>query len=183
MEKPSKDYADIDISPIPFLIKERGIFGFFKWRISQRHWVLNEDFIFWCETSKLWIKIPKGFVSDAASIPKILHFVINPIDAILFGSLVHDFIYRFDALIVCDDENFGDWTIVENISRVYADKLLREISMQYDKIPWAAEICYWTIIPFGYFAWERARDRNYKLTSVNPDPHDVYLNKGISVRI
>lgn len=169
--------------PIPFDLKHKGFMRFIEWRLTQRLWVITEDFIFWSAYLHCWVKIPKGFVFDGASIPKMLQFVINPTDAVLFGAVIHDFIYRFQQMIICTDEDYGRWALGDNLKRRQADELIKEISLQYDNVEYAAYICYYVLLPFGEFAWKRARKRNFKLTTAYPEPTNKYLQKGLTVPV
>jgi hypothetical protein len=181
MEKP-KEFTEPVLSPLHFKSKTKSVwYDLFEWRMSMRHWIIREDWIFYCDYLKCWIKIPKGFIFDGASVPKILHSIINSTDALFYGAICHDWIYRTDQLIICSDDDFGMWCIADNIGKYKADMLLKEVSIQIDDVKFPVIGSYYALRVFGVFAWNRARNRNLKLTSPYPDSLDMILRKGIPV--
>lgn len=64
-----------------------------------------EDYILWAECIKKYIIIPKGFIFDGASVPKILHSLLGPTGLLLLGACPHDFGYRYHGLIVADEDS------------------------------------------------------------------------------
>ncbi len=60
--------------------------------------------------------VPKGFVSDGASVPWLLWFLISPTGALFAAAILHDFLYSEEA-----KRRYGI-----NISRAKADALFKE---------------------------------------------------------
>jgi len=175
-------FSEPVLSPVRFYDKEGGVLkDIFEWRFSMRHWRIREDWIFYCDYLKLWVKIPNGFVFDGASVPKALHSLINSTDSLFYGSIIHDFCYRTTQLFVCTDADYGNWTIMENISKITADELLKEVSIQADDIKFPVIASYWVLRAVGCFAWNRARERNLKFTTPYPDYNDIILTKGLKL--
>jgi hypothetical protein len=60
--------------------------------------------VFRYESSKGLIKIPKGFYTDGASVPKIFWNIFSPFGEYFPAALVHDFLYSKDSddLFPCD---------------------------------------------------------------------------------
>ena len=72
---------------------------------------LFSDYVY--RTKEYLIKVPKGFVTDYASVPKLLRIIILPYGKHSGASVVHDWLYSSK----CDME----------ISREKADKIFLEI--------------------------------------------------------
>jgi hypothetical protein len=180
MFKPDK-FSEPLLSPIRFRkSKEDSSFfsDLFEWRLSMRLWELKADWIIYCEYLHCWIKVPKGFIFDGASVPKLFHSLINSTDSLFYGAVVHDFIYRFNQLIICTDEDYGRWTLAFNVTRKKADLLLKEVSIQADDVKFPVSASYFIIKYAGVFAWNRARHRGCKLATPYPPATDLYLRKG-----
>lgn len=60
---------------------------------DNQAWVLTENFIYVVGETRHWIVVPKGFVTDFASIPKPLWWWISPNDHYSRAALVHDYLY------------------------------------------------------------------------------------------
>ena len=50
------------------------------------------------------VLIPKGFVFDGASIPRLLWFFLSPTGLLLIPGLIHDFGYRYDYIWVVGED-------------------------------------------------------------------------------
>lgn len=77
------------------------------------------------------IDVPKGFVTDLASIPKILWNVLPPFGKYDRPAVVHDFLYRFNG-----------------VTRAQADAVLLE-AMRVKMVPWFQRWVIYTGVRFG----------------------------------
>lgn len=177
MLAPSKEnLIEPDISPIrKNLNDESPLKRFFQWRTGRRHFRFNKEWIVWVEYLQIWVKIPEGFVFDGASVPKAFHSFINSIDAMFYGSILHDFIYRTDQLIFCDDDHFGDWILLEDIGKVKADNILFQFSKQMEGIVLPNAVGYGVLAVLGWIAWGKARYKDLHLVTSNPIPENPVL--------
>lgn len=70
------------------------------------HWELKEPFEYHLgiKDSGWVISIPVGFVTDFASVPKLLHWLIGPWGKHGRAAVLHDYLYRFAVFdrVVCD---------------------------------------------------------------------------------
>lgn len=81
---------------------------------ADQLWELMEPFAF--ETPSLSVTVPAGFVSDFASVPRLVRWYVDDDDpAILPGSIVHDYVYGRRGMLEG-----------RKISRAEADALLRD---------------------------------------------------------
>lgn len=61
--------------------------------VSAHHWQLNKFLV--CKTAFGRINVPKGFVTDGASVPRVLWALYPPMDGDYDAAAVlHDFIYQ-----------------------------------------------------------------------------------------
>lgn len=166
------------IQPVSYHVKSSNWQQLLTWRKRKRQWRLKEDWIFWCETLSMFIKIPARFTFDGASVPKLLSNIVAPCDGVFYGAIVHDFMYRFDQLIVASADIGGrcmhDWHIWDAPGKKEADRLLRALPKQFENVDVANSIAYALRLTF-YFAWKSWRKKNLKLTSPYPDPNDPGL--------
>lgn len=97
------------------------------------------DYIY--QTKKYLIKVPKGFVTDYASIPKLLRIIILPYGKHSGASVVHDWLYSSN----CDLD----------ISREKADRIFLEILKEEKVNFFLRNLMYFAVRKFG-----RSRFRN-----------------------
>lgn len=178
LTKPSKDNIEEPIlSPMrKDTTGENGLRKLISWRLHRRHFKMRADWIVWVEEINLWVKIPAGFVFDGASVPKSLNSIINAVDAIFYGSILHDFIYRTNQLIVCKDEEYGNWYIYENVTKKVADKILFKFSNQMEGTTIPGSIAYGILCAWGWIAWNKSRKRGYHLLTTYPSETNSVLN-------
>lgn len=94
------------------------------------------------KSAALEFTLPVGFVSDLASIPKLLRNVLDVDGRSRFPALVHDWLYS------------GRWT-----SRAFADAQLRSALIEYGETPVDASIYWCGVRTFGGIYWARRNAR------------------------
>jgi hypothetical protein len=72
--------------------------------LYKREWNLVEDYVFYVPWLNQWIIIPHNFKFDFASVPKILNGIYGATDLLLYGSLAHDFGYRYSGILFIDPD-------------------------------------------------------------------------------
>jgi hypothetical protein len=164
-----------DISPV--IVDMNGLNW---WRQIVAAWknpprfVLDEDWVVTLDCG-LVIIIPRGFVTDGASIPRLLWFLISPFGPLFLGAILHDFGYQHGYLL--SPFNPGD---VYNISSynmryehenrfgekipVYVgspqrffDQLLRFVTVETSGATFQASAACYALSLFGYIAWGKYR--------------------------
>jgi len=83
------------------------------------------------------VEAPRGFVTDLASIPKVLWSVLPPTSRYTHAAIIHDFLY---------------WT--QTVSRSEADEILRIGMGELDVAGWKTFSIYKAVSMFGSKAWE-----------------------------
>lgn len=83
---------------------------------SQKYWKIQQPITVTLSNGKI-INIPKGFVYDMSTVPKLLWSFVRPFNDGLFGYLIHDRLYIIrDHNMTrkqCDDEMLF-WTNITN---------------------------------------------------------------------
>ena len=101
--------------------------------IDDKYWEVLEDYYY--ETSIGIIKVPKGFKTDYASVPKIFRNIINTYGKHGRGAVVHDWLYSSQCLL--------------NITREKADKIFLEIMEEWEVNKFKRNFMYKMVRIFG----------------------------------
>ena len=70
------------------------------WLTKRSKYLVVEDEFLYIPMLSTWCFIPKNFVYDNASIPRVFGFVLRPDGILSYGALPHDFGYRFGGLML-----------------------------------------------------------------------------------
>ncbi len=113
---------------------------------SSGHWLLYEPWEIALPGTLLMV--PKGFVTDLASVPAVLHWLIDDDGLGCAAPLVHDCLYQ-DHGELCVEwlEPYRTFT------RKEADDLLYTISLQSGAAPWRARAAWMAVRLFAGAAW------------------------------
>jgi hypothetical protein len=117
------------------------------------NWVLVEPLVYRVGDSRDSVIVPKGFVTDFASIPPRLQGLISSLGPYVLPAVVHDYLY---------------WE--HRCSRTQSDRLFL-LAMQEQGVPYVKRSAmYEAVNGFGRAAWtENARDRLNGLPRIIPD--------------
>ena len=114
-----------------------------------RNWELTRAFTFRIGSrySNQYIRVPQGFVTDFASIPKILTLLLPSWAKFNKSPVLHDFLYRTKKIMG------------EAITRKQADDIFLEAMMvSWKDLPkryFVANIEYWAVRIFAFLAWKK----------------------------
>jgi hypothetical protein len=123
---------------------------------NNAEWIVVEDMRYTLGTTSVKIVVPKGFVTDFASIPQVLwSFGLTPHGQYSRAAVVHDYLY---------------WS--QGCNRDQADRLL-VIAMKESNVGWFDEwAVYSGVSGFGSSAWNaNAKERSDGLPRVIPDKY------------
>jgi len=138
---------------IPIPVRERG---------ERRRWKVLEDWICDFLGRGFTYIIPKGFIFDGASVPRLFWNILNPTGYLFIAGLLHDFVYKHRFLYTyssIESLDGGKRTIVrEWYSQKEADRKFEALA---DKICMGAHtftrIAYTSLRMFGSKAWRDHR--------------------------
>jgi hypothetical protein len=155
----------------PVAIPTKGLSWFSAmkvWWRSIRDWELMEDYFFTLPDGRTAV-IPKGYVFNGASVPRMLRGLISPTGIFLIPALLHDFGYDFDYLWVVEkrDEESGEPLTVTKCAVTYNpsrqkiwDKLFYSVGKQVNGMGWLDNALYLTLRVAGFMAWRKCRKAN-----------------------
>ena len=116
-------------------------------KLFNENYILLEDFRY--QINRMCITIPKGFVTDFASIPKMLHLVIPKHGKYDIAAVVHDFLYS--------ELN------VTGINRKLADKIFYHIMKETEVNSNTRKKFYKAVRYFGAMSWQdKIENEGYK---------------------
>ena len=101
--------------------------------IDDKYWEVMEDYYY--QTSRGTIRVPKGFRTDYASVPKIFRNIINTYGKHGRAAVVHDWLYSSRCEV--------------NISRAEADKIFLEIMVEWNVKKYKRLLMYYLVRIFG----------------------------------
>ena len=148
-----KDYPVM--RPIRIATKGKGFFKMIlMWILGTRHWEIAKDFEYELNGTKYII--PSGFKFDGASIPKFLHTFLSPVGVLLLGGLVHDYAYKYAALL----PKKGELLLLDQKK---ADEIFRDINIEINGFYFMNYLAYWSLRLGGFMAWNKHRKVNAKI--------------------
>ena len=148
-----KDYPVM--RPIRIATKGKGFFKMIlMWILGTRHWEIAKDFEYEINGTKY--VIPSGFKFDGASIPKFLHTFLSPVGVLLLGGLVHDYAYKYAALL----PKKGELLLLDQKK---ADEIFRDINIEINGFYFMNYLAYWSLRLGGFMAWNKHRKVNAKI--------------------
>lgn len=121
---------------------------------DNQAWVVTEDMVYFIGTTGVTITVPKGFITDFASIPQPLWSLgLSPHGQYSRAAVVHDYLY---------------WT--QACSRDQADRLL-VVAMKESSVGMFDETAIYTAVSkFGWKAWRsNQQERKKRLPKVLPE--------------
>ena len=110
---------------------------------SAYEWELFEDFSFYFQKADKGVIVPKGFITDFASVPRILHSIIPSIGRHTKAAVLHDYLYSESSTL--------------DFKRKYCDQLFLEAMVILKVKKWKRTAIYLGVRAFGgrYFKQNR----------------------------
>ncbi len=142
--------------PIPIKTKNKPyIVRIWIWITSIRQWKLTVDWNYTLSDGTK-IVIPKGFIFDGATIPRLFWSILSPVGLFLIPSLIHDYAYKNDQLLSLSDD--GDTILYKpNAGRAFWDRLFLNIANDVIGVAILNFIAWLLLRIFGYIAWNKYR--------------------------
>lgn len=113
--------------------------------LRKKYWVVTKAFSYnITEAGDEVIYIPQGYLTDGASIPKILQGVITPWGKYSQACVVHDYLCEYLQI-------WKDGVIVK-IDRKRCDKILDEALRESEVSSWTMRSIYKSVVFYRYFA-------------------------------
>jgi len=145
------------LTPLPTQIKQKSALRrIYSWQGFIRKWELLENWEYDLPDEKVKIIVPKGFVFDGVSLPRVLHWFLSPTGVLFIPGMVHDFAYRYDYLWALSYE--GELHRFQKGSgRAYWDKLFRSLGVDLNGMKGLNSFARMILYLFGRRSWRRHR--------------------------
>ena len=136
-----------------------------KFGAFRRRFRVVKDYFCWSEYLNKTIMIPKDYIFDGASIPKILNGISNPTGVLFYGALPHDFGYDFHGLFLIEEKCD---IYFQRFSKKELDTIFKTMCTQESGMKSASFTGTAALTLFGSFAWKRCRKNNKNLREICP---------------
>ncbi len=147
------------LRPVPIPTKNRGCFmRILVWIYDVRRWELAANWEYELSPGNR-IVIPKGFVFDGASIPRVLWAFLNPIGLLLIPGLIHDYGYRYRQLWTVSEAIGETIPYEEGQRKSYWDRLFWRVGKQVNGTRIINLLAFLAVYLGGYGAWRGNRKR------------------------
>lgn len=129
--------------------------------VYRRKWILIEDYVLYIPWLDKWLFVPKQFIFDFASVPKLLHSIYGSTNLLLFGSVPHDFGYRYAGLLFINPIN--NETYFERWKKSDLDKLFNELNKWETGLSKGTFGAYAMLRLVGFTGWKENRKKNLRI--------------------
>ena len=130
--------------------------------LTYRRWSeIMKDYVLWVPVLESYILIPSSFLSDGASVPKILNSLFNTNGMLLLGAWPHDFGYRYKCLILVDEVT-GELHVV-SFTKAELDEIFKSLCAWESGFENAAEVARIGLFFGGFLGWNENRKANHIL--------------------
>ncbi len=117
-------------------------------------WEVAEDY-YYTLRGGIEIVIPRGFVMDLASIPRIFWWIpgLSPAGILQIPGLIHDYAYKFNHLLLKDEE----YLYCAEYGKAHWDNMFREIGLDVNGVILIDWIAWAAVRLGGWKAWRKHR--------------------------
>jgi len=152
--------------PIPIETKGKSFFvRMWIWLTSIRKWRIGKDWRYKIANGE-YIVIPKGFVFDGASVPRVCWGILSPTGLLFIQSLLHDFGYRYDYLWA-ETINHIFYKYKKNSGKLYWDLMFKKIGKEVNGTSIINYVAYIAVKYGGGHAWRN--NRKLKAPNILPE--------------
>ncbi|MCK5016983.1 MAG: DUF1353 domain-containing protein [Candidatus Peribacteraceae bacterium] len=144
--------------PIPKKVNWWNLWGHIKnigVRAQPRKWRIEKDYILYIPWLKRYVCVPKGFVFDGASVPRIFWPIMSPTGLMLIAGLFHDVGYRYDCWFDVKHN-----PIYVGFGKTFFDGQIKEMGEWINDTVIIPYICWAGLFIGGCFTWTTRRKEN-----------------------
>ena len=147
------------MSPVPINTKNLIWYtALWSWLFSFRKWEILEDWYLSVDWADVYYLIPKGFVFDGASIPRILWMVFSPVGILFIPGLLHDFVYRYGVILVLPKKE--GIPVPLEYTRSESDAFFKKIAIMVNGFKYLNWLPYMALVFCGWPTWHSHRKNN-----------------------
>jgi hypothetical protein len=155
----------------PLLFDTKGLGVFQKWKkilTFRREWVLKENYYLYLASFNRYVFVPKGFVFDFASTPRVLWPIVSPTGVLLCAALPHDFGYRFGGLIFTKQPNTKELYFAD-VPKYLLDRMLADLTTTVCDSALPGKVAEIGLCIGGWPTWNAARKKDYQISDQFPN--------------
>jgi len=116
--------------------------------IDNKYSKVTKRIKFYSKRYKITIVVPVGFITDGASIPKILSFIGSSFNGrYVLPAIIHDYLYSKTSSFIKKN----------NISRLKADIIFLDMMLEYGVKKWKAYLFFISVRIFGWIRFKRKK--------------------------
>jgi len=128
-----------------------------KFATYRRWFDVREDYVLWVPSLNTHIFVPRNFLYDLASVPKVLNGLFNSNGMLLLGALPHDFGYRYECLLLVDP--LTDEIYQKPFDKAELDKIFESLCALESKFLKASKVARITLGIAGFIGWKENRKK------------------------
>lgn len=117
------------------------------WLTKRSKYLLVKDDFVYIPMLNAWSFIPRNFVYDNASIPRVFGFVLRPDGILSYGALPHDFGYRFGGLMLSAGPAYP-YQFVE-LSKKTIDQVFKDLNNRVSNLKVVNAAAEWAVDTFA----------------------------------
>jgi len=146
------------LQPIP-LIDETKSYWNRVWDCinSRREFRVVRNWDFQLPNGRPKIRIPKDFIFDGPSIPRLFWWILSPVGLLLIPALIHDYAYEHNKLIEIKDGEEQDFSVKDK-PKQYWDALFLDVAIQVNGKFFILWVAWLLLAVFGWAVWWEHRD-------------------------
>jgi len=107
---------------------------------SGKRFRLHHGFTYYWARAYYQIRIPRGFETDFASVPRLCRLIIPKLGKYTKAAVVHDAIYQGETA---------------TFTRAEADRIFRDAMADLGVAKWKRVLMYWAVRIGGWMAWRK----------------------------
>lgn len=127
-----------------------------RWLFGRRKWMLAQPF--YCQVRGVTVRLPAGFITDFASIPRLFWPVLSPTGILMIPGILHDWYYRHNFFETEEDAGSRPFRLVfVGKGKWFADQVFKEVARQVNGMI-VPNLAAWVALDmFGWWAWLKHR--------------------------
>jgi hypothetical protein len=118
---------------------------------EPNEWVVLSMLTYYCLAFDGTINVPRGFITDLASIPRLLRAVFNVNGQTREAAVLHDYLYCSQGRLVILQKYFG------SLTRAQCDRIFRD-AMRDQGVNWLQRWTMWAGVRLGGWLYWRKRN-------------------------
>jgi hypothetical protein len=142
----------------------------------HREWLMMENWYFHCVPLEITFFIPKGFIFNGASVPRLFSNIFPATGYLFIAALIHDYLYEHASYLErFDTELIKLYSIELSVTKIEADNIFEEIADWLYADHWfKTNLAKAALVAGGQAAWDASRKIDG--TYIKPRPYKYWDN-------